>query len=82
MPKELHSLEQFQKLLPRAVELRVFRENDSVKLKLRTPECLYTFRTNEDEAKDLVENAKDLEVREINPEKEKKKEAKETEESQ
>ena len=79
MPKELHSLEQFQKVLPRGVELRVVREKDSVKLKLRTPEYLYTFKTNEDEAEDIIENAKDLEVKEITREKEKK-EQKETKE--
>jgi len=62
MPKELKSLEQFQNLLPKAVELRVLRQRDFVKLKLRTPELLYTFKTNEDEADDIIKNAKELEV--------------------
>lgn len=66
-------------MLSRGVELRVVREKDSVKLKLRTPEYLYTFKTNEDEAEDIIENAKDLEVKEITREKEKK-EQKETKE--
>lgn len=79
MPRELRNIEQFQKIIPRAVELRVFRGKDWVKLKLRTPEYIYTFRTSEEEADEVVESAKDLEVVEINPEKSKK-EVKETKE--
>jgi hypothetical protein len=71
MPKELHDAEQFQKLMPKALELRVVREKESVKLKLRTPEYLYTFRANEDQAEEIIKNAKELEVIEINPKKEK-----------
>jgi hypothetical protein len=62
MPKEMKSSEQFQKLIPKAVELRVVRQKDFVKLKLRTPEVLYTFRTNEDEANDIIKSAKEIEV--------------------
>jgi hypothetical protein len=71
MPRELHNAEQFQKLMPKALELRVVREKESVKLKLRTSDYLYTFKTNEDEAVRIVKNAKELEVIEINPKKEK-----------
>lgn len=71
MPKELRTSEQFQKLIPKALELRVVREKESVKLKLRTSDYLYTFRTNEDEADDIIKAAKDLEVIEISPKKEK-----------
>ena len=62
MPKELKDSEQFQKLMPKAVELRVVRQKDFVKLKLRTPDFLYTYKTNEDEADDIIKNAKELEV--------------------
>jgi Ribosomal L38e protein family len=62
MPKELRDSEQFQKLLPKAVELRVVRQKEFVKLKLRTPDYLYTYKTNEDEADDILKNAKEIEV--------------------
>jgi hypothetical protein len=51
--------------MPKAIELRVVRKDNAVKLKLRTPDYLFTFRTNEDEADDLIKNAKDLEVVEL-----------------
>ena len=79
MPKELHNAEQFQKLMPKALELRVVREKESVKLKLRTADYLYTFKTNEDEAAGIIKSAKDLEVVEISPKQEK--EAKEDKKS-
>lgn len=74
MPKELKSSEQFEKLLPRALELRVVRDKDFVKLKLRTPEFLYTFKTNEEEADDIIKNAKEIEVIEFGRMKEKSEE--------
>ena len=74
MPRELHNLDQFQKLMPKAVELRVVRSGEYVKLKLRTPDYLFTYRTNSDEAADILKSAKDLEVVEINRASEKKEE--------
>jgi len=74
LPKELKSSEQFEKLLPRALELRVVRDKDFVKLKLRTPEFLYTFKTNEEEADDIIKNAKEIEVIEFGRMKEKSEE--------
>lgn len=71
MPHELRSAEQFRKLMPKALELRVVREKESVKLKLRTSDYLYTFKTNEDEAESIIKGAKELSVVEINPKKEK-----------
>ena len=52
--------------MSKAVELRVVRKDNAVKLKLRTPDYLYTFRTTEDEADDLIKNAKEIEVVEFN----------------
>ena len=73
MPRELKSQEQFEQVLPKAVELRIVRgAEDSVKVKVRTPEYLYTYKTTEDEAQDIIKNAKELEVVEINPAKDKK----------
>ena len=66
MPREIRSSEQFQTLMSKAVELRVVRKGDAVKLKLRTPDYLYTYRTTEDEADDLIRNAKEIEVVEFN----------------
>jgi hypothetical protein len=62
MPKELKTSEQFQKLLPSAVELRVVRKKEFVKLKLRTSDVLYTYKTNEDEADDIIKDVKEIEV--------------------
>ncbi len=74
MPRQIQSSEQFQKLLPKAQELRVVRTADFVKLKLRMPDLLYTYKTNEDEAEDLIKSAKYIEVIEYTPVEEKKKE--------
>jgi hypothetical protein len=71
MPREIRSSEQFQSLMSKAIELRVVRKDNAVKLKLRTPDYLYTFKTNEDEADDLIKNAKELEVVEFGQVKEK-----------
>jgi hypothetical protein len=62
LPKELKDSEQFQRLMPKAVELRVVRQKDFVKLKLRTPDFLYTYKTNEHEADDIIKNAKEMEI--------------------
>jgi hypothetical protein len=83
MPRELKHSEQFQKLIPKAVELRVFRDEEFVKLKLRTPDYLYTYKTSEDEADDIIKSAKDLDVIEFNPgKKEKSEEKKEEQEAE
>jgi hypothetical protein len=57
--------------MSKAIELRVVRKDNAVKLKLRTPDYLYTYRTNEDEADGLIKNAKELEVVEFGQVKEK-----------
>ena len=74
MPKQIRDAEQFQKLASTAHECRVVRSDDGVKLKLRTPAFLYTYKTNADEADDLLKGLKDVEVIELsqkNKEKEK-----------
>ena len=71
MPREIRSAEQFQKLIPKALELRVVRKKESVKLKLRTPEYLYTFKTSDDEAEGIIKGAKEISVVEITAKKEK-----------
>ena len=45
MPRELKSKEEFEKLLDSATEVRVSRHGDDAKVKLRTKDALYTFKT-------------------------------------
>ncbi len=58
MPKEIKSKEQFEKLLESATEVRVSRKGDGAKVKLRTKEALYTFRTTAEDADSMVKGAK------------------------
>jgi len=58
MPREITSKDEFQTLLETAVEVRVKKEGEVAKLKLRTPELLYTFKTTSDEADSLTKGAK------------------------
>jgi len=64
MPKQIFSAEDFNRLSEKAVECRVLRMDDKVKLKLRTPRMLYVFITSKEEADNLLKNIK-VEVREI-----------------
>jgi len=58
MPKELKSKEDFQKLLESATEIRITRHGDDAKVKLRTKEALYTYKTTGAEADSLVKGLK------------------------
>ena len=58
MPRQIHSSEEFMKILPQATECRVVRRDGRVKLKLRTRRFLYTYITDESEAEDLLKNVK------------------------
>jgi len=64
MPKQIFSAEDFKRLSEKAIECRVLRMDDKVKLKLRTPKMLYIFITSKEEADDLLKGIK-VEVREI-----------------
>jgi hypothetical protein len=64
MPKQIFNAEDFKKLSEKAVECRVLRIDDKVKLKLRTPKMLYVFITSKGEADNLLKGIK-VEVREI-----------------
>jgi hypothetical protein len=63
MPKQINSADEFKKLVPSASFLKVVREDDKVKLKLRTKKILYTYVTKKDEADELIKESK-LEVNE------------------
>jgi hypothetical protein len=58
VPKELKSKEEFEKLLKSATEVRVSRDGEEAKIKLRTKEALYTFKTTGAEADSLVKGLK------------------------
>ena len=58
MPRELRNKEEFEKLLEAATEVRVSRTGDAAKVKLRTREALYTFKTTAEEADSLVKGVK------------------------
>jgi hypothetical protein len=58
MPIEIKAKEQFEKLLPTATEVRVARRGDDAKVKIRTKEALYTFKTTAAEADAMVKGLK------------------------
>jgi len=58
MPKELRSKDEFQKLLGSATEVRIARGEDGAKIKLRTRDTLYTYKTTSAEADSLVKGLK------------------------
>ncbi|MGA2664657.1 MAG: hypothetical protein ABSF83_06920 [Nitrososphaerales archaeon] len=58
MPREIKTKEEFQKLLPSATEIRVVRNGDSTKIKLRTANRLYTYKTAEGEVAALTKGTK------------------------
>jgi hypothetical protein len=58
VPKELKSKDEFQKLLGLATEVRISRQGDEAKIKLRTKEALYTFKTTTTDADSLIKGLK------------------------
>ena len=58
MPKEIKDKDQFEKLLESATEVRVSRNGDDAKLKVRSRDALYTFKTTGAEADAIVKGTK------------------------
>ena len=58
MPKEITDKAQFQKLLESAEELRVSRDGDGAKLKVRSRGYLYTFKTTGADADAMIKGTK------------------------
>lgn len=58
MPREVKTKEEFDKLLEHATEIRVIRDEDSAKIKLRTRDALYTFKTTTEDADAVVKATK------------------------
>jgi large subunit ribosomal protein L38e len=58
LPTELADEEEFVKISERAIECRVKRLEDLVKLKLRTSRQLYTLKTDPTKAAELLKQIK------------------------
>lgn len=58
MPKELANEEEFVRISERAIECRVKRLQDVVKLKIRTPRQLYTLKVDPMKAAELLKQVK------------------------
>lgn len=58
VPHELRSKEEFEKLLQSAAEVRISRNGEDAKVKLRTKDGLYTFKTTGAEADSLIKGIK------------------------
>src|SRR5260370_7517543 len=58
MPSEITSVDQFVSLSEGALECRVKRAKDLVKLKLRTPRQLYTHKVKVERADDAIKQLK------------------------
>ena len=58
MPREIHTEEEFRKILDKASECRVVRRGERVKIKIRTSKMLYTYVTKGDQADRLLKDVK------------------------
>ena len=58
VPRELKSKDEFEKLIGSATEVRVSRRGDEAKVKLRTKDALYTFKTTSEDADAMVKGTK------------------------
>jgi hypothetical protein len=58
MPKEIKDKARFEKLLESAAEVRVSRNGGGAKLKVRSRDALYTFKTTGAEADAIVKGTK------------------------
>jgi len=64
LPTEIKDVEKFLGLSETATECRVKRSGETVKLKLRTPNMLYTIKLDVASAEDIIKKVK-CEVREV-----------------
>jgi hypothetical protein len=58
VPRELKTKEEFEKLMESATEVRVARHGDEAKVKLRTKDALYTFKTSTTDADAMIKGTK------------------------
>ena len=64
MPVELYDPEEFVEMSKKAVECRVIRKGDTVKLKLRSKRYLYTLKTSPKDVEKILSRIS-CEVREV-----------------
>ena len=58
MPKEIKDKDQFDKLIESATEIRISRHGEDAKVKLRTRDGLYTFKTTSADADAMIKGTK------------------------
>lgn len=58
MPKELKTEKEFRSVINRSIECRVLKQKNHVKIKLRTKNILYTYKTSEDKLNNLTKDVK------------------------
>ncbi|WP_232502298.1 60S ribosomal protein L38 [Aeropyrum camini] len=58
MPVELKSIDEFMKVVERAVECRVKKGKDAVKFKARTKRYLYTLKVSPEKESEVLEQVK------------------------
>ncbi len=58
MPRQVFDAKTFKELLEKAIEVRVVRRKDYVKIKARLKRMLYTYVTDEAEAEKLLKTVK------------------------
>jgi large subunit ribosomal protein L38e len=58
MPKQIDDIEKFLEMTEDAVECRVKRDSDAVKLKLRTTKYLYTLVVEPQKAEEILQRVK------------------------
>ncbi|MHA1935008.1 MAG: eL38 family ribosomal protein [Candidatus Thorarchaeota archaeon] len=58
MPKQIYDVEKFLEMTEDAVECRVKRSSDQVKLKLRTTRYLYTLVVEPQKAEEILQQVK------------------------
>ena len=69
MPKELKTEKEFKSVIDRSIECRVFKQKNYVKIKLRTKNRLYTYKTSEDKLNNFPSNKEiiiEVHIRSIN----------------
>ncbi len=58
MPTELKSKDDFQKMAQKATEIRVVKDGENAKVKVRTGRRLYTFKATAEEVDSLTKGLK------------------------
>ena len=65
MPIEIYDKEEFRRIAERAIECRIKRLKDIVKIKARTKRYLYTIKLKPEEADEFLKTLKCAKIREV-----------------